>query len=84
VFLLGSDRPVLWDLDNFVVQWDSPNLYSLKWYFLGLKLFDPQDEVFNSMRSQTNKRPEEYYIEVNWKHILKAKSDLEHYNHVIK
>jgi len=68
VFLLGSNRPALRDLDNFVVPRASP-----KWYSLGLQLFDPRDEgVLNSMRSETNKRPEEHCRKV-FNHWLQTK-----------
>jgi len=76
--LLGNDHLALRDFD------------------LASQLFIPQDlRVLNSMRSLTNKCPEEHCTEVfnHWNYwllhnmaqlpILKFKSDLKHYNHVI-
>ena len=68
VFLLGSDCPALRDLANFVVP-----QASLRWYSLGLQLFDPRDlGVLNSIRSQTNKHPEEHCTEI-FSHWLQTK-----------
>ena len=68
--LLVNDHPALRDLAEFVVP-----KASVKWYNLGLQLFDPQDKgVLDSISVQTNKSSEEQCREV-FNHWLTTKKN---------
>ena len=69
-FFIVSDRPALKDLANYVVP-----RASARWYYLGLQLFDQQDEgLLHSMKMETNKPPQEQCTEV-FSHWLRTKEN---------